>query len=113
MQQNVSEWIQALLEKFETILPGDLQEYLRDLFLVESTITYRCDLNHQSQIKAVHNSLQLLVIDEKGNILISLNDIVNNDFQEKLVVKDFHQCDKTTSKKWEIITKYPQVPLLQ
>ena len=54
-QQHVSEWIEALENTIETILNGDLQKYFRDLFLVESTestITFKCDQNHQSQIRA-------------------------------------------------------------
>ena len=71
MQQDVSEWIEALLNTVETILLGDLQKYFRDIFLVQSTIIFRYDLNPQSQRKEVYNILQLPVMDEKGNIILS------------------------------------------
>ena len=112
-QQDVSEWIEALLNAIETILQAHLQIYLRDLFLVESTTLFKCPLNHQSQNKAVHNILQLPMKDEKGNILLSLNEILNNNFQEESLLKNCDSCHNTTCRKWETITKYPKVLLLQ
>ena len=84
-QQDVSEWIEALQNTIETILKGDLQKYFRDLFLVESTITFKCHRNHQSQIKEVNQILLLRVMDEMENILQSLNEILQKYFQEQRI----------------------------
>ena len=45
--------------------------------------------------KLVDKILQLPMKDKKGNILLSINEILNNNFQEQSVVKNSHSCDNT------------------
>ena len=48
-QQDVCEWIEDLQNTIETKLKGDLQKDFSDFFQMESTITFKCYWNHQSQ----------------------------------------------------------------
>ena len=80
---------------------------------MESTITFKCHWNHQSQIKEVNQILRLPVMDETENILQSLNEILQKYFQEQRIEKKCHTCDSGSAKKSEIITTYPQVLILQ
>lgn len=97
----------------ETILKGDAHKYFRDLFLVESTITFKSHHNHKSQRKELHKILQLPVMDGKENILLSLHKILKNYFQQQSVVRNCHTCDNRIGKKSEITTTYPLVLLQQ
>ena len=62
-QQDVCEWIEALQNTIETNLKGDLQKDFSDFFRMESTITFKCYQNHQSQIKEVNQIHQLPLMD--------------------------------------------------
>ena len=103
-QQDVCEWIEDLRDTIETKLKGDLQKVFSDFCRMESTITFKCYRNHQSQIREVYQILRLPVMDEKENILYSICDILQKYFQEQRVERNCHTCDNKTGKKSEMIS---------
>ena len=52
-------------------------------------------------------------MDEKENILHSICDILQNNFQEQRIERNCHTCDSVSALKSEKIITYPQVLLLQ
>ena len=112
-QQDVCEWIEDLQNTIEKKLMGNLQKDFIDLFRIESTITFKCYQNHKSQIKEVNHMLLLPIKDEKENFLNSLNDILQNYFQEHRIERNCHTCDSVSALKSQKITTYPQVLILQ
>merc|ERR1712240_976506 len=94
-------------------LKEDLQKDFIDLFRIESTITFKCYRNHKSQIKEVNQMLLLPIKDEKENFRNSLNDILQNYFQEHRIERNCHTCDSVSALKSQKITTYPQVLILQ
>ena len=111
--QDASEWITALHTTIEAMLNGDLKKNFTDLFKLESTLTFECHQNHQSQRKEVKIILRLSVVDQEQHPLLSLSEILMKNFQEEMIERRCDTCNSGSSKKTEIITKYPQVLLLQ